>query len=89
MAARPHVILTRDEAIPVLNQILAVPTTTVVRAIPTEVWLDEEDGMPRPCVVSLDNTTSIVRAFCTERITRLSPAKMAEVCAALSRATAC
>ena len=86
---RPYVILTRDEAIPVLNQVLAVPATTVVRGIPTEVWLDEDDGMPRPCVATADNTVLIRPALCTERITRLSPVKMAQVCEALRRATAC
>lgn len=35
----PFLVLTRDEAIPVLNQILAVPATRTIRRIPTEVRL--------------------------------------------------
>ncbi|MGH2772336.1 MAG: type II toxin-antitoxin system PemK/MazF family toxin [Actinomycetota bacterium] len=86
---RPFLILTRDEAIPVLNQVLAVPATGTIRGIPTEVELDESDGMPQHCVLSLDNVTTIRTALCTRRITSLAPAKMRQVCQALSVATLC
>lgn len=87
--ARPYLILTRDQAIPVLNRILAVPATTAIRGIPTEVPLDRSDGMPEACCLTLDNVAGIRPSLCTERITRLSPAKMREVCRALTRATGC
>jgi len=82
-------ILSRDEAIPVLNQILAVPATRTLRDIPTEVVLGRADGMPSPCCLTLDNLTVIRAALCTDRITRLSVDRMREVCAALALATAC
>lgn len=82
-------MLSRDEAIPVLNQVLAVPTTRTVREIPTEVELDRSDGMPAPCVLALDNATPIRASLCTERITRLSPERMQAVCDALVLAIAC
>ena len=56
---RPFLILTRSEAVPVLNQVLAVPATRAIRDIPTEVPLDEDDGMPGPCVLALDNVSLI------------------------------
>ncbi len=86
---RPFLILSRDEAIPVLNQVLAVPATRTVRDIPTEVEIGRADGMPSSCCLTLDNLTVIRSALCTERITRLSPSRMREVCAALALATAC
>jgi mRNA interferase MazF len=86
---RPYLILTRDEAIPVLHQVLAVPATRTVREIPTEVQLGPGDGMPSACCLTLDNLTVIRTALCTERITQLSADRMREVCAALSLATAC
>lgn len=86
---RPFAILTRSEACEVLNQVLAAPATTVIRHIPTEVPLDEHDGMPRRCVLSLDNTTLIRPALCTEQITTLDAATMNLVCEALGHATAC
>lgn len=86
---RPYLILTRTEAIAVLNQVLAVPATRTVRGIPTEVPLDEGDGMPQPCVLSLDNLALIRPALCTTFLTRLGPDKLHKVCVALSHATAC
>ena len=86
---RPFLILTRDEAIAVLHQVLAVPATRTVRDIPTEVTLGTADGMPSACCLTLDNVIVIRPALCTERITRLSPRRMREVCAALALATAC
>lgn len=86
---RPFLILTRDEAIPVLNQVLAVPATRTIRGIPTEVPLGASDGMPTSCVLTLDNVTLVRVALCKERITRLSVARMQEVCEALRIATAC
>lgn len=86
---RPFLILTRDEALPVLIQVLAVPATRTVRDIPTEVLLGRTDGMPSSCALTLDNLATIRPALCTERITRLSPQRMQEVCGALTLATAC
>lgn len=86
---RPHLVLTRQPAIPVLHSLIAVPATTTVRGIPTEVPLRREDGMPRDCVLSLDNLTLLPRALFVERICRLSMEKMREVCAALELATGC
>lgn len=89
LPARPYLVLTRDDAIPVLNQILAVPATRTIRGIPTEVALDEADGMPERCVLTLDNVATIRRSLCTQRITVLDVRRMHEVCEALRRATAC
>lgn len=86
---RPYLVLTRAEAIAVLNQVLAVPATRVVRGIPTEVELGESEGMPAACVLSLDNLSLIRPALCTERITRLGADKLSEVCEAMGVATAC
>ncbi|MBA3422012.1 MAG: type II toxin-antitoxin system PemK/MazF family toxin [Thermoleophilaceae bacterium] len=86
---RPFLILTRDEAIPVLNQVLAVPATRTVRGIPTEVELDRSDGMPAACALAADNTTLIRVSLCTERITGLGADKVQAVCDALRVATAC
>lgn len=86
---RPACILTRDEAIPVLSALLVAPTTTQIREIPTEIELDQADGLPDHCVISLDNLSVVPKEFMVSRITRLSPARMHELCLALQFATAC
>lgn len=86
---RPHLVLTRDGAIPVLNAVLAVPATTSIRGIPTEVALGHEDGMPTECVLTVDNTTLLPKGFFVERICTLGPERMESVCRALTHATGC
>jgi mRNA interferase MazF len=86
---RPYLVLTRDEGIPLLNQLLAVPATRTIRGIPTEVQLDVADGMPAECVLTLDNLRVVRKRMLTGYVTTLGPAKLAQVCAALAFATAC
>ncbi len=45
--------------------------------------------MPEDCVLSLDNVAVVPRSFFANRITRLGPARLAEVCSALAVATGC
>ncbi|MGH9261268.1 MAG: type II toxin-antitoxin system PemK/MazF family toxin [Acidimicrobiales bacterium] len=86
---RPFLILTRDAALPVLNQIVAVACTRRRRSIPTEVALDESDGMPSPCVATLDNIYLVRPRLCADRITVLGPERMHQVCQALHAAVDC
>ncbi len=86
---RPHLVLTRQAAIPVLNAYIAVPATRTVRGIPTEVPMGPEDGMPADCALSLDNVTVVPRSFFVERVCRLTTERLTEVCSALGLATGC
>lgn len=86
---RPFLLLTRQAAIPVLDRVLAVPATRTIRNIPTEVLLDEDDGMPESCALTFDNITTMPKALLTRRITRLSVEKLEATCRALRAATAC
>lgn len=86
---RPHLILTRQAAVPILAKVLAVPATTTMRGLPTEVVLDQDDGMPARCALTLDNLVTIRKAYFVERITRLDMERMDQVCRALAAATGC
>jgi len=86
---RPHLVLSRDEVIPVLRTLLAVPATRTARGIPTEIPLDEHDGMPVASVLTIDNLTTVDRTYLTRLITTLSPVRMRQVCDALAFAMAC
>jgi mRNA interferase MazF len=89
MGRRPVLVLSRDAVLEALHRPLVAPLTTRQRNIPTEVALDEGDGAPRPCVVSLDNVQPLGRSLLVQRITRLRPERMQQVCAALSIAVEC
>jgi mRNA interferase MazF len=86
---RPVLVMTRDAAIPMLNRLIVAPATRTVRNIPTEVLLDAADGMPAECVLSLDNLAVVSKSSLNSRVTTLTQARMADVCAALKAAVAC
>jgi mRNA interferase MazF len=86
---RPFLVLTREAAIPVVNRVIAVPATRTIRGMPTEVELDEDDGMPARCALTFDNVTAVPKALLSERICRLSVERLAEACRALAIATGC
>jgi mRNA interferase MazF len=86
---RPYLVLTRQAAIPVLVRVLAVPATRKIRGIPTEVVLDEDDGMPERCALSFDNIETMPLGLFTKRICRLGVDRLDQICRALRAATAC
>jgi mRNA interferase MazF len=86
---RPVLVLTRSAAIPVLNRVLVAPLTRSIRDIPSEVRLDEKDGVPAECAISFDNIQRAPRALLGEPIASLSGPRMHEVCKALAIATGC
>jgi len=86
---RPYLILTRQAAIPVLTSIVAAALTRTRRSLPTEVALDEDDGLPTACAVSFDNVETLPHWAFTERIAVLRPERLGDVCAALRLAVDC
>jgi len=86
---RPALVLTRDQAIPVMRKLVVAYLTRTVRGIPTEVPLGPADGMPAECVVNLDNIKQVPRALLDDPIASLAGKRMDEVCQALAIATGC
>ena len=86
---RPVVLLTRDEALPRLRNVVVALVTRTIRGIETELEIGPDDGMPVACAVSLDNLRTVPKALLTQTITTLDAAKMDLVCRALARATGC
>jgi mRNA interferase MazF len=86
---RPYLVLTRDEAIPVLRTILVAPVTRTVRGIPTEVPLGSEEGLRAEGVATLDNVLTFPKAMLVRRMGALAPARSGEPCEALRAAVDC
>ncbi len=85
---RPVLVVTRSEAVPVLNRILVAPVTRTVRDIPTEVALGQRHGLPAECVASFDNLQPIGRSFLTARLGSLGDDRD-EICRALAALADC
>ncbi len=76
-------IVTRDTAIPVLNQIVVALVTGTVRGLPAEVPLGPEHGLARECVVNCDNLFTIPKRALGRRRGTLGPAETARLDEAL------
>jgi mRNA interferase MazF len=76
---RPVLLLSRNEAYAVRNAVTVAEITSTIRGIPVEVGLDQEDGMPKRCIVNLDTIVTIRKELLKERLTTLREEKMAQV----------
>jgi mRNA interferase MazF len=83
ISRRPVLLLSRNSAYSVRTSVTVAMVTRTIRDIPVEVLLEQEDGMPAKCVVNLDEILTIPKSRLIERITVLSPEKMAAVAKAI------
>jgi mRNA interferase MazF len=86
---RPVVVLTRDSAVPYLSTVTVAPVTTIIRGVPSEVLLTEDDGMKTHCAVNLHNVVTVTQNRLGKRVAQLSSLRMAEICAALRFSLGC
>lgn len=86
---RPYLVVTRDEAIPVLRAILVAPVTRTVRGIPSEVSLGAAHGLPAESAATVDNLLAFPKAMLTRRMGGLHTEELWRICDALRAATDC
>ncbi len=86
---RPVLVLTRDSALMYLSTVTVAPVTSTIRGVPSEVVLNEEDGMKAPCAVNMHNAVTVSQERVGKRVAQLSAARMDEVCAALRFSLGC
>src|SRR3989442_14469974 len=54
---RPVLVLTRNDVIDRLDEIIVVPATRTIRGLMTEVVLTADDGMPAACALNFDHVS--------------------------------
>jgi mRNA interferase MazF len=86
---RPFLILTRNEAIPILRTILVAPVTRTIRHIPTEVPLGISEGLPVASAAVMDGVLAFPKSMLVRRMGALAPERHGELCQALSAAIDC
>jgi mRNA interferase MazF len=86
---RPVVVLTRESAIAYLSTVTIAPITSTIRGVPSEVALDESDGMKAPCAANLHNVVTVATQRLGKRVARLNDVRMGEICAALRFSVDC
>lgn len=80
---RPVLLLTRDEVIDTLNEIIAVPATRTIRGLSTEVLLSADDGVPTACALNFDHVGIAQRSRLGAILTSLPESRWPEVESAL------
>lgn len=87
--SRPVLVVSRDEAIPVLKNLVVAPVTSTIRSIPTAVPLGADNGLDHDSVASFDNLAAVPKSLLTVRIGALGVGRRHEICDALSALSDC
>ena len=86
---RPVLVITRDSAVKYLTTATIAPITSTVRGVPSEVVLDESDGMKGRCAVNLHNLVTVPQQRLGRRLSHLGSRRMTEVCGAVRFSLGC
>lgn len=76
---RPVLILTRNSIIKYLGEVTVAPLTSTIRNIPSEVFLSENDGMPKDCAINFDHIQTVSKSKIGSLIMTLMPEKLNQV----------
>jgi mRNA interferase MazF len=86
---RPVLIVTRNEAIRVLNNVVVAPVTSTIRTIPTCIPVGPEEGIDHESVATFDNMAAVPKRLLTTRLGRLGPSGRNLMCSALRSLADC
>lgn len=86
---RPVLVVSRDEAIPVLNNVVVAPVTSTVRDIPTCIPLGPSEGIDRKSVATFDNLAAVPKSVLTTRLGHLGLDGRRQICQALDALANC
>lgn len=86
---RPVLVVTRDEVIPVLNNVVVAPVTTTVRDIPTCIPVGAEEGIDHDSVATFDNLAAVPKSVLTRRLGKLGSGGRLRICDALDALANC
>jgi mRNA interferase MazF len=79
-------LLSRNSAYTVLNNVIVAEVTSTVRDIPVEVRLGPREGLSRRSVANLDNVHVVARSGLVSRIGSLPASRVGELKRALGYA---
>src|SRR5437867_11096076 len=70
---RPVVVLSRQDAVEVLQTVMIAPVTSSIRGLASEVTLDADDGLKGPCAVNLDHVHTVSKRELRRYVGTLRP----------------
>lgn len=86
---RPVLVVSRDEVISVLNNVVVAPVTSTLRDIPTCVAVGPGEGIEHDSVASFDNLAAVPKSVLTARLGSLGAGGRHRICEALAAMADC
>jgi len=86
---RPVLVVSRDEAIPALNNIVVAPVTSTIRDIPTCIPVGAEQGIDHDSVATFDSLAAVPKSVLTRRLGELGVGGRRRICEALDALANC
>lgn len=86
---RPVLIVSRDEAVAVLNNVLVAPVTSTIRHIPTCIPVGPDEGIDHDSVVTFDNLAAVPKSVLTIYLGALGVGGRHRICEALDAMADC
>lgn len=86
---RPVLVVSRNEVIPVVNNIIVAPVTSTVRTIPTCIPVGTDEGIDHDSVATFDNLAAVPKSVLTRKLGQLGIGGRQQICAALDAMANC
>mgnify|MGYP001817465764 CR=1 FL=1 len=86
---RPVLVVSRDEVIPVVNNVVVAPVTSAVRDIPTCIHVGPAEGLDRDSVATFDNLAAVPKSVLTAQLGGLGVGGGQRICDALAALANC
>jgi mRNA interferase MazF len=86
---RPVLVVSRDEVISVLNNVVVAPVTSTVRNIPTCIHVGPDQGLDHESVATFDNLAAVPKSVLTGQLGELGIGGRRQICDALAALTNC
>ena len=86
---RPVLVVSRDDVIPVLNNVVVAPVTSTIRDIPTCIPVGPDEGIDHDSVATFDNLAAVPKSVLTARLGGLGPGGRRRICDALQALANC
>ena len=86
---RPVLVVSRDEVIPVLNNVVVAPVTSTIRTIPTCIPVGPDEGIDHDSAATFDSLAAVPKSVLTRRLGSLGIDGRGQICAALEAMANC
>ena len=86
---RPVLIVSRNEVIEVVNNVIVAPVTSTIRNIPTCIPVGTDEGIDHDSVATFDNLAAVPKSVLTTRLGKLGLGARQQICGALDAIADC